>query len=54
MIIISREYIKLRREEKAFQLIKNNKSNTEIAKITGYSESYIKKNKSKLSIEKTL
>jgi hypothetical protein len=48
------EYIKLRREEKAFQLIKNNKSNTEIAKITGYSESYIKKNKSKLSIDKTL
>jgi len=48
------EYIKLSREEKAFQLIKNNKSNTEIAKITGYSESYIKKNKSKLSIDKTL
>ena len=35
-------------------LIKNNKSNTAIAKITGYSESYIKKNKSKLLIYKTL
>ena len=46
------EYIKGQRERKAFDLIRSKKSNIEIAKITGYSLSYIKKNKSRLATSK--
>ena len=48
------EYIKGQRERKAFDLIRSKKSNIEIAKITGYSLSYIKKNKSRLATSKWL
>ncbi|MFT5250132.1 MAG: DNA-binding CsgD family transcriptional regulator, partial [bacterium] len=37
---------------RAFNLISSKKSNDEIAKMTGYSLSYIKKNKSRLATSK--
>jgi hypothetical protein len=46
------EYIKAQRERRAFNLISSKKSNDEIAKMTGYSLSYIKKNKSRLATSK--
>ena len=48
------EYIKAQRERRAFNLISSKKSNDEIAKMTGYSLSYIKKNKSRLATSKWL